>query len=128
MGKLSLAVVMILVATVVAYPSKPSFLGCQSSEDCGVDECCVLGTYLTFINGRVIRFQYEYCKSLRRIRLCGEGVTIYVCVYNFINVIFYKRNHYTCFTSGGLTLIRRYTTAILIIIINYISIIVSTFQ
>ncbi|KAF0760397.1 astakine-like [Aphis craccivora] len=42
MGKLSLAVVMILVATVAAYPSKPSFLGCQSSEDCGVDECCVL--------------------------------------------------------------------------------------
>jgi len=50
MGKLSLAVVMILVATVAAYPSKPSFLGCQSSEDCGVDECCVLGTYSTFIN------------------------------------------------------------------------------
>lgn len=45
-GKLSLVAVTILVATVAAYPSKPSFLGCQSSEDCGMDECCVLGTYL----------------------------------------------------------------------------------
>lgn len=56
MGKLSLVVVAILVATVAAYPSKPSFLGCQSSEDCGMDECCVLGTYIPLTNDRLIQF------------------------------------------------------------------------
>lgn len=55
MEKLSLAVVMILVATVAAYPSKPSFLGCQSSEDCGVDECCVLG---------MMRYSVPTCRPL----------------------------------------------------------------
>lgn len=54
-GKLSLIAVTILVATVGAYPSKPSFLGCQSSEDCGMDECCVLGTYLPPINNRITK-------------------------------------------------------------------------
>jgi len=53
MGKLSLVAVTILVATVAAYPSKPSFLGCQSSEDCGMDECCVLGTYLPPTDDRI---------------------------------------------------------------------------
>ncbi|VVC33222.1 Prokineticin domain [Cinara cedri] len=45
----------ILVASAAAYPSKPSFLGCSSSDDCGVDECCVLG---------MVRYSVPVCKPL----------------------------------------------------------------
>lgn len=51
-SQISLAVATFLAAAsilVVGYPSRPTFLGCTSSDDCGIDECCVLGTCLDTI-------------------------------------------------------------------------------
>jgi len=67
--------------------------------------------------------------NLRRIRLWGEGVPfIYILNKMFIpiiNVIFHKRNHYTCFLwgVGGKPLTpppRRYATGIYYINYNII--------
>lgn len=50
MCKLSLIVAMILLVTVAAYPSRPSYIRCTSSEDCSPEECCVLGKFYDYFS------------------------------------------------------------------------------
>ncbi|XP_050544137.1 astakine-like [Daktulosphaira vitifoliae] len=54
-SKMLLVVIATFVAAVSTYPSKPSFLGCVGPDDCGVDECCVIG---------MNRYSVPTCKPL----------------------------------------------------------------
>lgn len=60
MWNLYLSLAMILLTSVASYPSRPSYIGCTSSEDCGVDECCVLGKYNYFLLDLIYKGRHSF--------------------------------------------------------------------